>query len=671
MSTPRRGTLRTWLVASTVVVGAIVGAMVGSNPGTGLNLTSAWQRRIISPGASGAGQLDGADGIDAADVDGDGLLDVVSGAEQGLRLRLAFHPGLHAVRQEWPSVTIPAVNMCSVEDAVFCDLNDDGALDIMAACETGAQRVEIMFAPTPPNTLAELLQTGNWTRVTIDASANRRSMRIACADIDGDTDMDMVVGGKDDGVNAGDLAWYEQGADPLDGSLWTFNAITGAGWVMQMYLADIDGDTNLDIVYSDKENIVVPTPDATQRGIRILFGDGTGTFGSPVSVTPVEGQWKWFHLVNWDGDAELDIVACRSEPPAVHEQAVYINGGDGASWTEVPIPLVAGVGFCQHTTAYDIDLDTDLDIVTSYSNAEALSGFTWQLRSGDALTPSFTKGQIAGVLDADGDTKFDNLICVDIDEDGDVDCLTTEQHVPNDTGPGLGMLYFENPTIAFVPPPPPPPPDIVDCTLLTQGSQVGGTDAVTASVAPSSNAVVYAFFMSALAANPGTPTVSGNGLTYAQEERITFHNDGDRHITVFRALGASPSAGAITASYGATAQTSHLWAIVECTNVDTGGTNGSGATAQSVTTTVAANTTLTNNLAALNAATSVHLAAVGLSINNSTTPDAQFVELADVSTGTGTSGLEIQWATNETAVTPTWPAAANAGAISLEVIIAP
>lgn len=652
-----------------IVVAATVAIFVGTTPDGGVSLSATWPLHQVVEGASGAGQLDGADGIAKGDADGDGLDDLVSGAEQGLRVAVAFHPGLPSVYGgAWPHVLLPTVNMCSVEDAIFCDVDDDGALDVVAACETGTARVEIMFAPEPPNTRSELLNAANWTRVTLDDSANRRSMRVACADWAGDDALELVVGGKDDGVNAGELGYYSS-ATPRTGSSWTFEPLLGAGWVMQMYVLDFDGDAALDIVYSDKEAINVPTPDNNNRGLRWL--DCTAA-DPPVcterTISAVEGQWKWFDLVDWDGDTDLDVVACRSEPPSVHEQAIFLNGGGGLSWSEIAVPIPTGMGFCQHTTAVDVDLDGRLDIGTSYSNAEALSGLGWQKMSGASLAPGFTRGEIAGVLDADGDTKFDNLLWWDVDDDGDMDAVTTEQHVPGDTGPGLGIVIARNPRNAFVAPPAPP---AVLCTTLTSGSQVGGSSAVTASVSPASGAVVYAVFQAALAANPAAPTVTGNGLTYVQEETVVYHNDGDRRMTAFRAMGASPSAGAITASYGGTAQTSHLWSVIECTGVDPGGTNGSAATVQSVTQTAAAATTLTNTLAALAAPSSVHLAFAGHAINNTFSPDAQFLELSDNAVGTGTQGLSAQWATNETDVTPTWPASANAGAISLEVKIAP
>lgn len=660
--------MKKWLVGAGLAVGLAVGLKVGLNPGDGINLNAAWPVHQMVAGVSGAGNADGADGVALADFDGDDKLDVVSGFEQGLRLALAFNPGTvaGAVEEPWPHVIMPAVNMCSVEDAITCDVDADGALDIVAACETGTVRVEIMFAPTPPNTRSELLNAPNWTRVTLDASANRRSMRAACADWAGDSALEIIVGGKDAGVAAG-LGYYSS-ATPRTGSSWTYTQIVPVGWVMQMYVQDYDGDTFLDIIYSDKEDITTPAPDATRRGVRWL--DCTGA-DPPVCterpISTVEGQWKWFDIIDWDGDTDLDIVACRSEPPSVHEQAIFLNAAGGTSWTEQSIPVPTGTGFCQHTTTLDIDGDGQLDIGTAYSNATNLAGMTWQKRSGPPLSPSFKQGMMSGILDVDSDTKFDNLEWADIDGDGDQDAITTEQHIAAGTGPGLGIVYFENPLETFVPSVAPPG---IDCTALTSGvDAVAGTTAVTASVTPGANRLVLAAFQSALAASPATPTgVAGNGLTWVQVATQNFHAT-DRRVTVFRALGASPSAGAITSTWDAS-QTSKTWAIVECSGVDTGGTNGSGAVVQSVTAEVAAATSITATLAALLGPSSAHVSFHGVSISGAQTPDVDFEELTDVQTGTGVQGLASEWALNQTVVTPTF-ATANAGAVSVEVKVAP
>lgn len=675
-----RGITR-WLAASAIVGGIIAGIAVGLNPGSGISLSTAWQRHTIVAGASGAGNPDGADGVALADVDGDGLLDVVSGHEQGLRVTLSFNPGTASVEAAWPTVTLPTVNACSPEDAQLADIDADGAIDVIAGCETGTGLIEIYFAPTPPNTRSELLVAANWTRVVL-SNAVQRSMRIVPIDIAGDSALELVVGGKEGNCGAppigeADVGYYSS-ATPRTGSSWTLTEIEPSGWVQQMYVIDFDGDTDLDIVYSDYDRIDCPAIDNSRRGVRWLDSDGLDPPSFTArQISTLEGNHRWFTLYDWDGDSDLDVLDCESltGPPPTSELRWMINGGGGLSWTEQALPTVSGVGACIHTAVEDFDEDGDADIAVSYSHAESASGVVWLSRSGAAAVASFKRGEIAGVIDSDSDVKFDNLVASDLDADGDLDLVTSEQHVPDGTGPGLGVVYYENPRIASAAGAgggdggDDGGGEAIACAALTSGNGTASATAVTASVSPSPDALVLTSVVSSLASEPDPPSgATGNGLTWVQVATVAYHTD-DRRVTVFRAMGASPSAGAITVTW-AESQTSFQWSVVECTGVDTSGTDGSGAVVQSTTNTAAAATSITGTLAALEAATSVHVAVSGISINGAQTHDAQFAELTDTSIGTGASGLEAEWATNETDATPTF-ATANAGIVSIEVRAAP
>ncbi len=659
-----------------------------------IDLLAQWAVHVIVAGGNGAGQPDGADGLPLPmmDLDGDGLLDTATGHEQGLRVTLSFNPGPASSESLWPTVTLPSVNMCSPEDAQFADVDADGAIDIIAGCETGTSTIEIFFAPSPPNTRAELLVAANWSRVQV-TTATQRSMRVIPHDLVGDDSLELVVGGKESScgtppIGEADIGYYTS-ETPRTGSSWVFTPIVPAGWTQQMYVLDFDGDTDDDIVYSDFERIDCPAIDNSRRGVRWLELDASAALVEEHQISVLEGNHRWFSLYDADGDGDQDVLDCESlsGPPPVSELQWLINGGGGESWTSTPIPTQTTVGSCIHVIVADFDKDSAPDIAVSYSHADAASGVIWLKRAGATIAgATYERGEVSGILDLDSDVKFDNLVALDVDGDEDLDLITTEQHVPAGTGPGLGVVWLENPLAPVDPgvgdddaPPDDgddvPPDDGVDdggggaivCSALTSGTGLANTQAVTSSVTPTANAVVYAAFLSSLASEPDAPTtVTGNGLTYVQEETVAWHNEGDRRMTVFRAQGASPSAGALTATW-AESQTSFQWVVIECTGASTAGTNGSGATVQSVTTTAIAVLTHTNTLAALVNASSVHLAFWGLNVIGPIAPDADFVELAETSIGTGAANLHVEWAEGDLPVTPTWPASANVGGISIEV----
>ena len=86
-----------------------------------------WRRHIIDDSSRGA------DGVRVEDVNGDGYLDLTTGWEEGGVVRVTLNPGPAAVRARWPSVTVGKV--ASPEDAVFVDLDQDGAVDVVSCCE--------------------------------------------------------------------------------------------------------------------------------------------------------------------------------------------------------------------------------------------------------------------------------------------------------------------------------------------------------------------------------------------------------------------------------------------------------------------------------------------------------------------------------------------------------
>jgi FG-GAP-like repeat len=411
----------------------------GSYPG-GVGLDTPWERHAISPGSS---LFKGADGVYLADIDGDERLDVVSGHEQSHRVSVSLHPGFDQADAPWPTVAIPppGVNMPGPEDAAFADVDGDGFEDIIVGGE-GSSRVWVLFSPSD---LGSLQTASAWTRTYLDASLGMRAMRVVFEDVAGDSTPEIVVGGKEGSMTDAAIGYYSS-PTPRIGSSWVYTSIRPVGWVMQMYVKDVDLDGDRDIVYTDRERIDVPAFDNSAMGLRWLESSGGD---SPTwtehTISGSELEHKWFDLADWDDDGDLDIVDCRSSY-RVEENSMWLNGGDFLSWTEVPIAEPSGVGECQHMTVVDVDEDGTRDLGISYSHADGFSGVIWLRNAGTHADPIWERGEIAGSAAGDG-IKFDNLVWYDIDDDGDLDVVTSEQHEPAPPGPGLGVIWYENPLL--------------------------------------------------------------------------------------------------------------------------------------------------------------------------------------------------------------------------------
>jgi hypothetical protein len=124
----------------------------------------------------------------------------------------------------------------------------------------------------------------------------------------------------------------------------------------------------------------------------------------------------------------------------------------------------------------------------------------------------------------------------------------------------------------------------VSGTHLTTGSTgVDGTSSpASASITIHANRLVLvAIANQAGVATPATPTVSGLSQTWSQV--LTYTVNSNRRLTVFRCMPSSDATGTFSASTGAESEIGWEWSASEFDGVDTSGTNGSGAIAQSAT----------------------------------------------------------------------------------------
>lgn len=211
----------------------------------------------------------------------------------------------------------------------------------------------------------------------------------------------------------------------------------------------------------------------------------------------------------------------------------------------------------------------------------------------------------------------------------------------------------------------------VSTTNLTQfNSDTDDTSYATASITPSADKLIIAIVTSSKGSAPDVPTLAGCNLTWVQIATNNYDSTGtQRTMTMFRALGSSPTSGAVTATFAGT-QTACTIIIDEITNADTSGTNGSGAIVQSATNAEAsmASATFTVTLAAFSNTNNATYGA--FSNGDSTTPTAgtSFTGIGAAATTTPIikSMSEFQ-AANDTTVTFEAAAGNTAGGIAIEI----
>jgi hypothetical protein len=362
---------------------------------------SGWRCHVIFPDP----RNDGPDGINLHDWNGDGHLDVFSNAEEGAYSRLYFNPGPGKVRDLWDDYVEFRHGKC--EDSGMGDLDNDGDMDYIANGNW------IYFNPGQD----AVRDASKWIKMTLP-SGNRVP---TVADVDGDGLNDLILGGE---------AWFRQ---PVEGkheaANWEKYAIGNHRWPMACILSDVDGDGD--------EDLIVPS-----RGMGTFWYEHPG----PVEVT---NPWKrrTLHghkeplgtaMADLNGDGMEDLVIAGGDKGALAKKLIVLlreNQGGEPRYEEVILDQPCG-DFPKGVAVLNMDDDdATLEIVVIPKH-----GDLWMARytgdPGEAVNWELVPLTMPG---AETRHKMDHGWTGDVDGDGDIDIVTTEENG------GWGVIWFENP----------------------------------------------------------------------------------------------------------------------------------------------------------------------------------------------------------------------------------
>jgi hypothetical protein len=364
----------------------------------------------------------GADGIRMMDVNGDGFLDITTAWEQSGEVKLYLSPSIGDVLRLWPSVSVGTV--ASAEDAVFVDLDADGRVDIVSATESMSKSLFVHWAPSSE---FPYLSSKSWkTEVLGPASMGQKWMFSLPMDVDGRDGIDIITGSKNENAAIG---WFQAPANPRAIKDWRWHPLYKAGWIMSLISHDMDLDGDLDILASDRRG--------ERSGVLWLENPGpdeSGKVWAEHRIGPVgKNETMFLALSDVDADGKTDVVAAVKGGPLLFFRRVVQSP---LEWEmhEIKMPLNTGTG--KSVAVGDIDGDGRNDIVVSTEAASgSLGGVKWLSYSVSPEERDWTTHELSGPAGA----KFDLVHLMDVDSDGDLDVLTTEEK------DGLGVVWYENP----------------------------------------------------------------------------------------------------------------------------------------------------------------------------------------------------------------------------------
>ena len=411
---------------------------------------------------------EGADGVDLVDIDNDGDADAVVAWEESGALLLHENPGPGRVREPWGHTRISGgLTVGKIEDARFADFDRDGVVDaVVSATEKGSERVGVHWLVHPQQAHSEGAWQGSW----LEPSLRYLYLKVAIGQIDGYGPSDIVAGSKAEGKTGG-LVWYEAVAAPGPGnaSQWRSRLIDQIDWIDSLAITDINGDGRDDILLNYWDNLLwyenlAAEPAAggagTPRWQKHRISQTTKSYFADCSAGP-PGEVGRLLAVGADLSAAGagDVVAYLVGKS--HDSDGLWDGG----WLQREVRAVEAVPRdsgqddykVKGITCGNIDDDPRLDIVISMSGRG--HGVFALMNLDDSLTDQSLHLQViaAAGLNSRKGIKYDNVVLEDLDQDGDLDIITTEENgasgalgrfLPGLVTRGLGLIWFENPGTA-------------------------------------------------------------------------------------------------------------------------------------------------------------------------------------------------------------------------------
>lgn len=228
----------------------------------------------------------GSRGANLVDFDGDGDVDVLFWGDSTLagrtdRLFLNDGTGMFA---EVTATHLPSV-LANTEYVTTADVDGDGDTDLV-------------WGPGSTSASALIMKNDGRARFSISQTLGFGLVRhIVSGDVTGDgyPDLFLARGGAPDRLLVNDRT-----GSFLDES-WRLPFTTVAD-TMGAHIADLDYDTDLDLVLSSQQSMSFPA------GPQVWLNDGTGRFsGVTVSVFQSGNETQWFHVFTGDFDRDGDL----------------------------------------------------------------------------------------------------------------------------------------------------------------------------------------------------------------------------------------------------------------------------------------------------------------------------------------------------------------------------
>lgn len=325
-----------------------------------------------------------------ADIDNDGDQDLLIAGSDGTNRITKLYDN-DGIGQFTENIYSTFENISSPSIA-FADIDNDSDLDVIISGDTNAGAISKLYTNDG---------TGKFTEVIGQSFVGIYSGSSVFEDIDNDNDLDLIMIGSSTS-NLESKIYKNDGSGIFTIATNFFAALDSAS----ISFADIDADGDKDAILTGRDNSFIPVT-------YLYLNDGLGNF-TIVSSTGLENVFGKSLFSDIDNDGDQDLLLTGYNDLNVPSSKLYTNNGSG-TFTEISGAGIQPLGY-NDAVFTDIDNDSDFDILIVGYNG-SLSVAKLYLNDGSGSFTEITGLPFEGVSDGsiaiadfNGDNKKDVLI---------------------------------------------------------------------------------------------------------------------------------------------------------------------------------------------------------------------------------------------------------------------